>query len=83
MEDGNAFLIKLGDVYYLTNALWKYDINTPGITEDQKNDCNAVAEEFARVKAQTGQSADTVIVKSVDLSTFQATPPGPPHLLPG
>jgi hypothetical protein len=41
------FIIKVGDIYYVTLAVWEYDKDRAGITQEQEDDCLALAADFA------------------------------------
>jgi hypothetical protein len=40
------FIIKMGDVYYLTRAVWQYDFNL-ATTDDQREGVAQIANEFS------------------------------------
>lgn len=69
-----SFLIKVGDVYYFTTGVWKYDIKAPAITARQKADCQTVAQEFANAKAAAGV-LEAVEVRSGSVAILCATWP--------
>jgi hypothetical protein len=73
------FLIKVGDRYYLTLAVWEYSLNAPDITDEQRQGVKQIAEIFNKLAAK---AVPAVVAPFARVATASQTGPGPgprPH----
>ncbi len=68
------FLIKVGDRYYLTLAVWEYSLDAHGITDEQREGVKQIAATFEKLARK---SVPAVIAPFGQVATASQTGPGP------
>ncbi len=73
-----SFLIRVGDAYYLTLGLWKYDPKASELTREQKAGVAHVAGLFKELEPKAAVTAVPITIDMI-ASGGRTSPPLPPH----
>lgn len=67
------FILRAGDKYYLTLAVWEYDPHHPDITEEQRRGVARIAELYERLLRSERPHGPSVEVPEAEAFFFQHT----------